>query len=100
MRVPTTEEVMEQLREDTIHYINVDNPIESAARRQRVLQTEEEGLMQKTASRIVAAASSKAMIYGESSRTLPEPTPQELLTPLSRECLLLFQFPLREIKVE
>lgn len=56
--IPTTEEVMEELREVTFQYTNCNDPIERAARVQRVIHGEEEGLMAETAARIVEAASS------------------------------------------
>lgn len=49
----TMEEVLEELREVTIKYTNCADPIERAARVQRVAQGEEEGLMQNTAARLV-----------------------------------------------
>ncbi|CAA7021102.1 unnamed protein product [Microthlaspi erraticum] len=56
-QVPTEDEVMADLQEVTARYVNCGDPIESEARRQRVLQGEMEGLMATTAARIVAAAS-------------------------------------------
>ncbi|KAG2277776.1 hypothetical protein Bca52824_060331 [Brassica carinata] len=40
---PTIEEVMEDIREATLQYINCPDPMESAARKQRVLQSEMNG---------------------------------------------------------
>ncbi|CAA7021915.1 unnamed protein product [Microthlaspi erraticum] len=54
--VPKTGAVMEELREVTIQYVNVSDPVESAASQQRVNQSEEMGLMETTAANIVAAA--------------------------------------------
>ncbi|KAF2539060.1 hypothetical protein F2Q68_00019075 [Brassica cretica] len=54
--IPTTEEVIEDLIEVTHKYINVPDEAESAARRQRVIQSEKENLMARTAERIIAAA--------------------------------------------
>lgn len=48
--------VMDELREATLQYTNHPDPIESAARRQRVLDGEVHGLMEKTAASIIAAA--------------------------------------------
>ncbi|KAG2316208.1 hypothetical protein Bca52824_019330 [Brassica carinata] len=41
------EQVMNELREATYQYTNVPDPIESAARRQRMLDGEIHGLMKK-----------------------------------------------------
>lgn len=49
----STEEVMEELREVNYQYTNVADPVESAARRQRVLNGEVQGLMESTAASIV-----------------------------------------------
>ncbi|CAA7021646.1 unnamed protein product [Microthlaspi erraticum] len=54
--IPTTEEVMEDLQDVTICYVNVADPVERAARRQRVMQPEDQELMETTAANIVAAA--------------------------------------------
>ncbi|WZZ26393.1 hypothetical protein YC2023_009794 [Brassica napus] len=53
---PSMEAVMEELREVTYQYTNCPDPVESAARRQQVLDGEVHGLMEETASRIIAAA--------------------------------------------
>lgn len=55
-RIPTTEEVLSDLQEVTIQYINCPDPIESAARRQRVLQSDARGDMEQTAANIISAA--------------------------------------------
>lgn len=55
-RIPSTEEVMDELREATYQYVNHPDPAESAARRQRVLDGEVHGMMAKTAASIVASA--------------------------------------------
>lgn len=47
---------MEELREVTYQYTNCPDPAESAARRQRVLDSEARNLMEETAARIIAAA--------------------------------------------
>lgn len=57
--IPTTDEVLADLREVTYQYTNVADQAESAARRQRVLLGEEENLMATTAAGIIAAATSK-----------------------------------------
>lgn len=64
-KVPITEEVMEELREVTYQYANVADPTESAARCQRVLQSEAKGLMEETATRTVETASNNLRVYEE-----------------------------------
>lgn len=59
--VPTNEEVLEELREVTLQYIHCPDPVESAARRRRVIQGEEKNLMANTASNIIAAATASAV---------------------------------------
>lgn len=54
--LPTSEEVLQELREVTFQYTNVADPVERAARQQRVIHGEEQGLMAKTAANIIAAA--------------------------------------------
>lgn len=51
--VPTTAEVMEELREVTLQYLNVEHPTERAARQQHVLQSELDGTVEETAANIV-----------------------------------------------
>lgn len=46
---------MEELREVTLQYMNVDDPTERAARQQRVLQSELDGTVEATAANIVQA---------------------------------------------
>ncbi|KAF3508579.1 hypothetical protein F2Q69_00003681 [Brassica cretica] len=59
----TTEEVMEELREVTYQYTNCADPVESAARKQRVLDGEVHGLMEQTASTIVAREQEAQQAY-------------------------------------
>ncbi|CAN6828810.1 unnamed protein product, partial [Brassica oleracea] len=68
--IPTTEEVMNELQEVTIQYVNCADPTISEARRQRVLQGEAKGLMAETAASIVVAASKRynMVLNGSSSR--------------------------------
>ncbi|KAJ4909575.1 Uncharacterized protein Rs2_04196 [Raphanus sativus] len=54
--IPSTEEVLSELRDVTLQYIHCADPTESAARRLRVIQGETDNLMATTASRIIAAA--------------------------------------------
>lgn len=58
---------MEDLREVTYQYVNVPDPTEAVARRQRVLQSETEVLMEETAARIVATGSNNLRIYNETN---------------------------------
>ncbi|CAA7055144.1 unnamed protein product [Microthlaspi erraticum] len=80
-QVPTEEEVMADLQDVTIRYVNCGDPVESEARRQRVLQGEMEGLMANTAARIVAAATTAAQ-----AQTPPDGTPTNAApTPRQRD---------------
>ncbi|KAG2318710.1 hypothetical protein Bca52824_011923 [Brassica carinata] len=54
--IPSTEEVMDDLRAVTLQYINCADPTESAARKQRVQQSDERGLMEETARSIIETA--------------------------------------------
>lgn len=58
--IPTTEEVMGELRDVTVQYVSVADPSESAARKKRVLQGESRGMMAETAAAIIASASEAA----------------------------------------
>ncbi|KAJ4917478.1 Uncharacterized protein Rs2_03028 [Raphanus sativus] len=49
------EEIMEELNEVTRQYLSCANPVEAAARRQRVLFTDAQGLMERTAENIMAS---------------------------------------------
>lgn len=69
--IPTTEEVLAELQKVTDQYTNVDDPRESAARKQRVLQGENEGLMAATAVGIIAAATSNLSRGAEDIPTPP-----------------------------
>ncbi|KAG2294671.1 hypothetical protein Bca52824_041340 [Brassica carinata] len=70
--VPSIEEVMEELREVTYQYTNCPDPTESAARRQRVLDSESRGLMEETTARIIEAASAPAILFsGPTTALLP-----------------------------
>ncbi|KAJ4885660.1 Uncharacterized protein Rs2_35753 [Raphanus sativus] len=75
--IPSTEEVLEDLREVTLQYVNCVDPNESAARRRRVIQGETNNLMAETASKIVAAATASASQF---TSNLPGP-PQVILLP-------------------
>ncbi|CAF2074823.1 unnamed protein product [Brassica napus] len=83
-RIPLREEVMEDLREVTFQYTNVTDPIEAAARFQRVISSEEEGLMEETASRIIAAAANNLRQCEDRDRALPEEETKVQSTPMAR----------------
>ncbi|KAG2266435.1 hypothetical protein Bca52824_073514 [Brassica carinata] len=63
--LPSREEVMEEIREATLQYINCPDPMESAARKQRVLQSEMNGEVEEAATRILQASTSAAMARTE-----------------------------------
>ncbi|CAA7050642.1 unnamed protein product [Microthlaspi erraticum] len=71
-RIPTLEEAMADLQEVTVQYVDCGDPIESEARRQRVLLGEMEGLMATTAANMVtaatAAAASETQTYQENEQ--------------------------------
>ncbi|CAN6917125.1 unnamed protein product, partial [Brassica oleracea] len=83
-RIPLREEVMEDLREVTFQYTNVTDPIEAAARLQRVIRSEEEGLMEETTSRIIVAAANNLRQYEDRDRALPEEETRVQSTPMAR----------------
>lgn len=61
--IPTKETVLNELREASYQYINCGDPVESEARRQRVLETEMNGLVEETANGIVASAQQAAITH-------------------------------------
>lgn len=67
-QIPSAEQVMNELIEITHQYTDVDDPIERAARMQRVAHGEEYNLMATTAANIIAAATSNLV-----NQTSPEP---------------------------
>ncbi|CAA7062158.1 unnamed protein product [Microthlaspi erraticum] len=78
--IPTTEEVMEELREVTVQYVNCPDPGESAARQQRVNQSEEQGLLATTAENIIAAATDtyyKTLSFGQEEQNLVQEDSEE-----------------------
>ncbi|KAF3589537.1 hypothetical protein F2Q69_00027039 [Brassica cretica] len=85
--IPSKEAVLGELKELSHQYVNVADPTESAARRQRVLQSEQNGLVEETAEGIIAAAT-RAIILSdtevfpalepEAVSPAPLPTPAEL----------------------
>ncbi|CAN6868951.1 unnamed protein product, partial [Brassica oleracea] len=63
---------MEELREVTLYYLNVDDPTERAARQKRVLQSEMDGTVEETAANIIHASTAPALA------TFTLPAPQEI----------------------
>ncbi|CAF1948559.1 unnamed protein product, partial [Brassica napus] len=59
--IPSREKVMEELREVTLQYLNVDDPTERAARQQRVMQSELDGTVEETAANIIQASTNAAL---------------------------------------
>jgi len=72
--VPTTDDIMGDLREVTLQYVSCADPTESAARRRHVIQGEERGLMAETASNMLEAARSLNPTY-----KLSEEAPQQFV---------------------
>ncbi|KAF3525132.1 hypothetical protein F2Q69_00050541 [Brassica cretica] len=56
--IPTTDEVLEDINEATLRYMNVDDPVERAARQQRVVESELNGMVEETVNNIITAAES------------------------------------------
>lgn len=54
-QIPTMDEVMEDLQQATRQYLSCPDPVEAAARRQRVLHGDAMGQMEETAAAIIAA---------------------------------------------
>ncbi|KAJ4906052.1 hypothetical protein Rs2_09710 [Raphanus sativus] len=55
-QIPTQAEVMEQLHEVTLQYLSCADPTEAAARQRRVLASDNRGLTEETAARIIRTA--------------------------------------------
>ncbi|CAN6891718.1 unnamed protein product, partial [Brassica oleracea] len=60
IELPSREEVLEELRETTLQYISCPDPMESAARKQRVLQSEMNRDVEEAATRILQASAALA----------------------------------------
>lgn len=75
--LPTLESVMEELNESTLQYLNVEDPVERAARQKRVLQTEIDGTVEETTARILRNSTANALAdAGLAASHTTEPTPQ------------------------
>ncbi|KAJ4906752.1 Uncharacterized protein Rs2_10410 [Raphanus sativus] len=55
-QVPNMEAMMEELQEVTRQYLNCPDPVEAAARKQRVLVSDANRLMEETTARLIATA--------------------------------------------
>ncbi|KAH0902010.1 hypothetical protein HID58_041513, partial [Brassica napus] len=93
-RIPTTEEVMQELVDVSIQYTNCADPVEREAKRQRVLQSNAEGIMEKIAASIIAAADSTSinkphilLASANTSRIIPD-EPEVAILPTSAPILL------------
>ena len=74
--IPTTAEVMDELREVTVQYTSCADPTETLARKQRVLQGEARGFMAETTEQIIATASIQI-------QTIDPPIMEQALEPSS-----------------
>ncbi|CAH8318645.1 unnamed protein product [Eruca vesicaria subsp. sativa] len=89
--IPTMEEVMEELHNATRRYLNYPDPVEAAARRQRVLHGDANGEMEDAAAGIIKAAREKQnlarrALTADSNPVTPPPLQfNPLPTPLSPE---------------
>ena len=85
---PTREAIMDDLQEVTRQYVNCPDPIESAARRQRVLHGDAHGQMEETVDRILTAAVARYQAM------FPTPPPQERAIDISTPQLLADSAPM------
>lgn len=88
--IPTTENVMEELREATALYLSCPDPTEAAARRHRVLQGDSEELLARTAAGIIAAAEGRLVPYdpvSEREKDQHIPTQEEVMKELQNVTL-------------
>ncbi|XP_018443346.1 uncharacterized protein LOC108815195 [Raphanus sativus] len=90
--VPTMEEVMEELHDVTRQYLSCPDPVEAAARRQRVQIGDAAGQMEETASAIIAAATRRqqkqALLSWEREVDNDPVTPPPLQTDQLQDILL------------
>ena len=59
--VPSTKEVVEDLRELILQYMNVEDSTERATRQQRVLQSEQDGTLEAAATNIIQASTTASL---------------------------------------
>ncbi|KAJ4893629.1 Uncharacterized protein Rs2_20423 [Raphanus sativus] len=75
-------EIMEELHEVTQQYLSCADPIEAAARRQRVLFSDAQGLMEQTATNIIAATANVTLRSQTSESNPMTPPPMQNHIPL------------------
>ncbi|WZZ64983.1 hypothetical protein YC2023_076353 [Brassica napus] len=103
-QLPTMEAVMEELQDATRQYLSCTDPVEAAARRQRVLTGDARGEMEQAAAAIIEAAKKKLLrnsqvrqddsnpvtppppppAQGNSLQALLSPDPSAMYTPSNR----------------
>lgn len=84
----TKEAVMEQLHEVTRQYLSCPDPVEAAARRQRVLYSDANGLMEETAASIMASTPNHARVIRQTTLESNPATPPPLQDAMGRSLLL------------
>lgn len=72
-QIPTREAVMEELHEVTRQYLSCSDPVEAAARRQRVMYSDANGQMEETATAIIKAAKDKQKMFMQASTSDSNP---------------------------
>lgn len=84
LTIPTTEEMMQELHDVTLQYINCGDPTECATRRQRVLQGDAEGQVEEVAANIIAAATAAAESVNKSPQQNIQDTSTAASAPIQR----------------
>lgn len=82
-QVRTMEEVLEELHETTRRYLNCADPVEAAARRQRVLQGDALGQTEELAASIIAAETRRHSLFSQymgSASNPNTPPPQQAVS--------------------
>ena len=84
LNIPSMEEVMEDLQQVTRQYLSCPDPVEAAARRQRVLQGDASGEMEETAAAIIAAETRRQSLISQTlgSESNPNTPPPNQEYPL------------------
>ncbi|CAH8381946.1 unnamed protein product [Eruca vesicaria subsp. sativa] len=72
--IPTAEQVLDDIQKATLQYTNVADPIERAARMQRVLQSEIDGSVEETVAGIIQASSEAHNLHSITSVPVPQIT--------------------------
>ncbi|KAH0897272.1 hypothetical protein HID58_046840 [Brassica napus] len=90
MCIPTMEEVMEDLHHVTRQYLSCPDPVEAAARRQRVLQGDSSGQMEETAVAIIAPETRRQALISQSmgDESNPNTPPPPIQNTLNQTLLL------------